>query len=871
MTNGLNSTVVLRPVGRDAITFNLTGATEAITDYAFVVDLGRMDLNEEARWQWAYEQTASGGRATGTTVALVPLRLEIIIKATSVDYRSTAYRELQQAVMNRRGGTLEYLPEGAGAGVPATFYHYVASAPPRLTDDARNRWDAEAKSGGLFTLEVTVELQTQPWATSDPDHPVAVATATIDNWEDGDAGQTNRLTIAPEKVLGSLAALTRMQIVPVSGQRLGRVLIFRRTAEDSTLDNFSTVYAGAEASVIAPATAWSEITDGTRGGGSYMRCLPNSDANGVAQGLRFTVTHPADGQGRWAVFGVVSAGAADMWTHHVELRSGNIAQIGESYTTDSVEQWSLLYMGEFELPLTELSALTTGYSTGPYLDWYSTRTSGESELRLNGMMLVYVSDALGFEGEGTAVDVSCADGDVGDLLGGIGAPERLLLENLVGMGGRIVERAYVTSATYALRRVLRSAPRGDFLTLVAGQEHVITLMQERAGGIVFTDDFSGYTSYYRVLDTMDTVAVWTNLAVNTATYAEGSGSAEIVATSDVGTAATRYVTLDLDDDGRFADDDFFVFYLYAENITAFMQLNVVFYTNGAAFYVYEIKSLASGRNFFAIKRTEFDSFGAPAWSAITRVTFAAFAIPGGDPTVVQLDYLRFEKADPADADYPNPTGGAWQFTKTLGTRWALTEDVTEDDPGATLACLWTGLDVAVLNYDVVPDLRFSARVYSKHVAGKVGVFWRSDQDVTLRRGGHGYHAHLNVATETLGIYRYASGGSTTLYTTGFPAVPDRWYTLGIMAHGSAHAVYCALSSGLGYDDSTVFEDAHRMHAFTDTTYLTGRIGFLSYETWGRFDTVVIEDIGDKHVPDDQVAVTIEAVFRTISPFDTAVV
>lgn len=447
MSNGTNSTLILHPAGRPSLAFNLSGATAGVTTYTHIVDLGRLDFNEEQRWEWIYEQNRSGGRVTGQQAKLVPITLSVIIKAATSDDRKAAYRVLQQAVMNRRGGTLQYQPEG-GSG-RATYYHYLASAPPRLLDDPGNRWDADAGSDGFYKLQVDVELQTQPIATSDPDNPIALFSATLGNWR-----ESNRLTI--NALAGSLPALLRLLIQPQNGQSLGRVVLFRRSASDGILANLNTVYEAESAEIIYPSVAWTEIADSTRGGAAYRRCLPPEDANGIPQGLKFTIQNPQDCQGRFAVLGVGydDAPRPGIWTHQVKLTSGNVSQMGAAdYYAASTQSWQLVFVGEFELPLTHLSALSGGYESGPYLEWYSTRASGKSEFRLDAVALVWISDALGPEGQGTALDVVCD---------GVNSPEKLLVENFLE-DGRIAERAYVAASDNDLARVLKTAPRGDFL------------------------------------------------------------------------------------------------------------------------------------------------------------------------------------------------------------------------------------------------------------------------------------------------------------------------------------------------------------------------------------------------------------------------
>ena len=141
-------------------------------------------------------------------------------------------------------------------------------------------------------------------------------------------------------------------------------------------------YEAEDAAVIYPSVAWTEVADAVRGDGAYMRCFPAEDANGIAQGLRFTILNPQDCKGRFAVFGVGydDADVPGVWTHQVTLRSGNLSQEGASdYYAESTQSWQLIFAGEFELPLTDVADVTSGYDAGPYLEWWATRASGGSD------------------------------------------------------------------------------------------------------------------------------------------------------------------------------------------------------------------------------------------------------------------------------------------------------------------------------------------------------------------------------------------------------------------------------------------------------------------------------------------------------------
>lgn len=870
MSDGTLGTLILNSVGQSAIPFNLTAATSSVGTYTYIVDLGRLDLNEERRRVWAYDQNLLGATLIGQQDTLVPISFTVIIKATSSDYRKEAYRILQRALLNKRGGTLQYKPEGAGGGVLDTYYHYVASPPPRLLDDASNRWDTDAGSDGFFTLQVDVELQTQPLATSDPDTPATVSslTATLDNWKTGSLN--NRITVSASDLEGSLPALIRLLITPASSQNLGRVILFRRSADDGTLANLNTVYEAEDASIIYPTVAWSQVADAARGEGDYMRCFPSEDANGEAQGLRFTIVNPGDAKGRFAVFGVGfdDEATTGVWTHQVKLSSGNLSQVGAADNFAlNLQSWELIYVGEFELPLTDLSEASAGYDVGPYLEWFSTRASGTSEFRLDGIMLVWVSDLLGPDGEGTALDVVCDDVDIATSLAGIIAPEKLLVEKMLGTAGVIAERAYIVASDDDIKRVPETAPRGDFVELDPAIDHLLVLIQERASGYtILNDDFESYKgSRWMPVADMESDENWYSFlsedGVALSTYYEVEGNQSVHIVDDHGKLDK---SLDLEDDGRFDNGDFSCISIHATTIDA-SGWTWRFNNDGSPTYQRTDYSLSPGqRTFIYFKKSSFTPVFAPDWKTITSIAIQA-AAAGWD---LYADYWRIEKADPDNADVPNATGSVWDLQPNAGV-WSIIEDISEDTPGATLACLDNEAAVeksAQIAATTANDIRLRARVMAKRDRGNVGVWWRSSSILTTG-SEDGYSAQVDSDGDALNIYRYTTGSPTLLDDPTLLATVDKWYTIGVLSRGSTHRVYAAMSSGLLYDDESIFEEGYLLSTVTDANHTTGKCGVVSIGTLGRFDDVVLQSIEDKVIPADQITVSGKAIFRTIAPFD----
>lgn len=859
----MSSTLILNPEGVsiDAIEFNLTGAAPT-GDYDFMVGLGSLDLNEEQRMRFVTEVNESGGRTIGTDIDMVPITLTVLIRANSSENRLVAAQELTRAVTNKRGGTLQYRPDGATGRY--TYYNYIASEPPRVVDSPSNRWDAGTYEG-YYNILMDIELSTQPFATSDPDNPVRLSSldgATVYNWENS-GFQDNTISIGSTELEGNFSSLLRLQVEPWTGQKLGRVIAFNRP------DIYDTGCTFDGGTAIYPSIAWSDL-------GTYFQCDPPESDNGVAQGLEFAESFDFAATGRFAVFGVVRDNATEtgVWTHQVKLVSGNISQDGASdYYAESLNGFRFVYAGEFELPMTQLSSLTEEYSESPKLQWYSTRASGTSKLDLFGLFIVWVSDEMGVEGQGTAIDIMCDDDT------GVESPERLLIDNLLQQG-RIAERSYVIAQDGDFMRALTAAPKGDFIELIPHYDNELTFFHERKGQYtVLSDNFDSYegSRWFPVAD-FESDETWTTTSGSGGTDStynvEGDqGYYLSISTVQPAGAAHRVVALDLENDGRFTDNDYVVFSMNIQNVSDLNSAGIYFQDeDGDDFQAYiPAASLSEGRNFVAVKKSDFSEIGTPDWSTIVKIGIVVFRNTSAATIIARFDYIRVEKADPDSATEPNATGNQWNFVPNEAT-WTITEDVTEDTPGATLACLDSSSSpinqkIALLDEDLPDDIQYSARVMIKKSANNAGVIWRAGASTLTAGKQQGYEALVEYG-DTLSVYRYASGSiDSTLATETFTGVDyDRWYTLGIIAKGSQQKVFAALSSAIEFDDNAVFDEDYLYVDVEDATYDNGQVGLVSDTTLGRFDNVVVNDIEDIFEKNDRLRIVGDVIFRTITPF-----
>lgn len=860
MPHGTGSTLVIKPNAAHLadVTIGLSGGEpyEGTSDY--ICPLQTLDFNEEQRRAVVYAQAppGEGGRAVLDYAPLVPIPMTLVIKTETVAERIAAYNAIQDVLLDPEGGTIKYKPEGIGAGVLDTYYHYLQSPPPRLLDEPGNRWDAAVKSDKYFTLQIQVQFMTQPIATSDPESPVTLTelSTTIDNWVDDSPSQNNGVSLTAANLKGTLPALLRIMVRPGAGRRLGRLLIFDR-AGSNFATNFDCLLEAEDASIIYPSSAWSQVSDSSRGDGAYMACYPAIEANGVAQGLQFTMPTPAYYKGRFAVLGIGKDDTeiAQAWTHQVKVRIGNVVQTGPAhYYAEHRNTWSVIFAGEFDFPPTPESDVETGYDTGPFLEWYSTRVSGNSQFSLDAIFLFFVADK---NSQPSAIDFICDDE------GGVTNSEKLLVENFTQSQGVITEIAHVIAQSDSdFKRVLTTAARGDYLTLDPARDHYLMFLQERFTGVILEDDFSTYeASRWLGIDDFNDLAGWSKLTADTTNYLEGTQSGRHAEPPALD--ALKTVSLDLSNEGRFTDDDYVLLCVYGEDVAGLIWFYFRFLTSPGNYYfsIYETLD-ASTWNFLKIKKSNFGAQGSPDWANITELQFIR-SYSGS--LILSYDHWRIEKADPDDATSPNPTGSVWDFQPT-GGEWAITEDIS--GAGTTLACLEAESGVekcAEIAATMSADIQYRAQCRVKGTTGYAGIIWRSS-DITSGSEDF-YSALLDLDHNWLITEEYNAGTPTGKGQADFTCVGNTWYTVGVFAKGSTHKVYATASSNLTNQDD-IFNSIYLLVEFTDATHASGQAGLMAVSAQARFGDVKLYDITDRVMPADTITLEGKAIFRTIAPF-----
>jgi hypothetical protein len=852
--SGAGSTLIIHPIGLSDVTMDVD------CDGHYIVPIQYLDLNEHLRRQVAYGSFArgEGGEAVSDKSPLVPLTWRVILKASTKADLIAYYNTLQAALF--QGGTVEYKPEGVGAGVLSTFFHYVKSGPPKRIAKFNNRWDGDALSDNQFRMYVEVEFQTQPIATSDPDNPATLLemSATLDNWIDNSPAQGNSLTITAANIKGSIPALVRITAQP-GNKYLGRLIAFKRESIVSTLANVSPILEAEDAT--EEDIYWGWIEDSDRGDGKYMRCKPPSSLNGVAQPLRFTLSNADEYEGRVAVFGIGYDDAYEtgIWTHQVRFRAGNVVQSGRSdHYASQLHMWCLIYGGEFELPLVPFSDLETNYGLGPYIEWRSSRASGSGEFRLDALLLVFIADKFW---KPAALDVPCDDHDETWDSWGIDTDEKLLIESFPGEQSPICELAHVIVASdNDFRRALLTAPRGDFITLDPSCDTKLFFIQERASGYtILDDDFESYEDlYWTEIDTFEDKNDWSSGDSHdddTSKYVEDSqgikhtvdpGGTDLLEQTGKGIdILDRYPSLSCLCCAAYAHDD------HLDAITQRLG------PDDSHYFYYQHTGLSIGWNFLHPAKSDFVSSGGD-WGDCDYIAMLTDADASG--TDVTYDHWRLEISYSGD---PNATGEQWLFQPTAGV-WTITKDVN----GATLACLdiESGIEKEAIIDETTPDdIQLRAKVMAKRDEGYIGILWRSNTKTPSEGLEDMYAAVLDTANNKVLVREYTNGSATQHDNPSFSCAVDTWYTIGVIVKGSEFRIFATASSNLT-DQDDIFSSDYLLSTVTDSTIASGYCGVLSISTLGRFDDVKLVSLQDKVIPADQITLEGKAIFRTIAPF-----
>jgi hypothetical protein len=272
---------------------------------------------------------------------------------------------------------------------------------------------------------------------------------------------------------------------------------------------------------------------------------------------------------------------------------------------------------------------------------------------------------------------------------------------------------------------------------------------------------------------------------------------------------------DFTQEGRFTDDDYLTFWTYSSAGLTF-DVVIVFYDGAGVWGTYQVE-VSDGQASFQFKRADVVEQPGFDWSDVDRIdiqfdtSFSANSF--------WLDDVRISKADPDDATTYNDTGPAWDFA---GGTWHIYQDLSEvlyalgqiDTRATTRKTAIRAGEYCAANH-------FAAGVYLRD-AGAGGLL------AFAVDGDNGYEIKIDSAANTVVLLRWDDGSSTSLGSVTHTIDPLVRYRLGVMRRGGYLAVY------LSDDDTAVFRDSNLVMYVEDDTYLSGRIGLVSYGVNSRF-------------------------------------
>jgi len=818
MADGQDSTLILQTLDAalSNITFDCGGDTGAASGY--VPDLGSLRLGEERRLEIKYSEGVlmDGGLMTNYHGPLVPVTFDAIVSDDSRAGMMQKADALFAVVISDDGGYLRYKPDGVGAGVPETYYHFLKSPPPALKQARGNRWDAGEKNG-VYRVVLKVTLQTQPFPTSNPASLTSIVNAqALENIEDGTA---DFHTVAAADVKGSLPALCRVGVVnQVEGSpaAIGRFWLARRT---KTLTDFVATYTTAAAQ--APTGAWSTENDADRCGGTYYRCTPVTSEQVYA--IRFTIANWDSHIGRAALLLVCRCNSSSVTNFEIYYRwvLANNVLYGKPKNITGVMRWTATILGELDLPSTEMSDVE---DLDLYLDVCVVRKFGSGTFDIDALKLLYTDEC--------ALQI--------DVPAGYGAESThtLLAENLDEEIGHV----YVT-ATDKLAYLCSAF--GNFLELLPACDNRIDVAWLRKAGALFADDFSGYSSYWEKAADMESDEGWSagNHVANEASgvAVEGASYWALVFSSD----GLSYLegTWDF---SRFAGTDYFTCYVE----TPTQATITIRFDSPGGHYQHQFQSSAGGGDHVKVKKGDFTVSVSPTWANIVRI----YITTDLDGATV-LDDFRFVLADPDDDAEHNDTGDVWDFPS--GT-WHVFE---LDGAAKSLGCYdEAGETVALLHENYGADVMYRAKVQVCRVDGEAGIVFRVADGTSGSEDCYGFF--IDTANNLVELREWTAGTPANIEdAVSYACTYDVDYYLGVIVQGTA--ITCYIST----DVNTLWDSGNQVFDTTDDTIDAGQVGLIVVgDSIARFGDVEVRSAGDTLDPSDTVELTVDAMFRTIFPF-----
>lgn len=328
----------VHPTGLSTIEFGRS-ASQAVGGYYSPTD--SLNLNEKERIEILYSETKLGGQAIRSVGKLVDVEFVVFMMASTKDALETLSHNLNKAIMNPKGGRIEFRPHG---NTISTFYYYEASQPYELADITHNKWDWEQDfHNNQFVRAAIVTLKTKPYGTSDVYETVTPTRSTVQNATYG----TYYNYFDLPTIKGDLPAIFQLRVRHLlDGIEINRLMLCTRSSVLSTLSNVVQTLQAENGTGVG---AWSTQNDATRSGGRYMRLSPA--ANDTYYQLRIPIQNESDHRGLVGMLAVIRPSNANFTGKVGYALNGNeIWTDTTEYTPEFSNQWQVMYLGEHHLP-----------------------------------------------------------------------------------------------------------------------------------------------------------------------------------------------------------------------------------------------------------------------------------------------------------------------------------------------------------------------------------------------------------------------------------------------------------------------------------------------------------------------------------------
>jgi len=835
---GTETTLILHPDGRGDITFDQSASDDNGLLSGYVVPAGSLNFSEEKRIEVVYGADDSPfPEPVDTNEVLTDVTFDVIVSGTSLADMLQNVHALEMAVHNDDGGTLEFKPDGLGAGVRSTFYHYIKSPIPARRQARGNRTDRGANSARRHRLVLEVTLRTWPIATSDPDTLVSVLGATT-AYNTGDGSQ-DFVTVDGDNVPGSQPALARFQITPGAGgaAQVSRLILARRT---KGLDNFEATYLSSASTYINESGVWGTETDAGRCGGNYVRCTP--EQSGIEYGRRWTISNWSDHRGRAAIALVVRNNSTHKndWNIYYGWQVGSRTVYGKTKHVSQVGQWEVLLLGEFDLPDTEMSAME---GLDLYLDVYIKRRNGAETLDIDAAKLLYTDEC--------ALQVEATQGD------GAGNTDTILIENVSGE-----EISHVLDSSDKLAYLLASY--GNFPTLKPGQDNQFDVIWERYLPEGYADNFEDYDALWKQIASFGGAEVWTgSTLVHTSdepasVCEDGDDSQQMTLTAGAGSMTgtlPSLVSIAEFESGDYVCLGCAIMYNSAPSAIS-VTLRLVS-DSGDYFSRTFSPSVARGWQILNARLSDFSETGNPTWGSITQIEIEA-SFTGGSEHELHFDDLRACKADPDNAAVFNETGIKWNGVGMqrghIGAQDGETYFYVVDYQSTSgWRSLWPDESFGFT------DFVLWAKVWVDGGAPNTCGLWFRATDLTA-----GSEDGYLFKFSPLGVSRVDSytAGSSGGALADFARDVDKkqWFWLGVIGLGTSIRCF------VGPTETDLFQPEYMEVEITDSDHSGSLFGLFAEYEGTRYSEFHLEPIKDRHVPADSVSVQVNALLRTIYPF-----